>query len=117
MDEEFRTKMLIQSLILRHRGKGMAVTVKNIATALAIQEDGGITNPITRKMITEIIETSRLPIGSCSNGYFLITTEDELNDYVKNLNSRIAGIRQRIMNVQRAFLDFDEAGEDQRKLF
>ena len=58
--------------------------------------DSGRTNEPTRQLITECILNDKYPIGSASTGYFLIDSEDELDDVVSSLEGRIQGLRNRI---------------------
>lgn len=85
------------------QGKRNAITVKNIAERLGVFNENGLTNPGTRFKIKEVIEEFNMPIGSCSRGYYLIETENELSSYIENLNSRIKGIKDRILKVKNAY--------------
>jgi hypothetical protein len=58
--------------------------------------DSGRTNEPTRQLITECILNDKYPIGSGNKGFFLINSENELNDVVGSLEGRIHGIRNRI---------------------
>ena len=60
----------------------------------------GNTNEPTRGLISECILDDKYPIGSCSHGYFLIDSEDELNEVVASLRSRIDGIEARIASLR-----------------
>lgn len=58
--------------------------------------DSGRTNEPTRQLITECIVNDKYPIGSGSAGYFLIDSQDELDEVVRSLEGRIQGLRNRI---------------------
>jgi hypothetical protein len=97
------SKKQIISIIENHVGRDNAITVGEIASLIGRKYYEGMTNPVTRAEIKEIINESRIPIGSCGNGYFIITNYNELNIYVKSLKSRIYGINDRIRAVRNAY--------------
>jgi hypothetical protein len=92
----------IEQILLRHRGKRNAITSGQIAAALGRPNEED-THVLTRGQITELLERSNLPIGSSSAGYFIIETDNELNDYTKTLDGRISGIDQRKKKVTKNF--------------
>lgn len=97
------TKKQIIGIIKNHVGKENAITVGEIASLLGRKYYEGMTNPITRSEIKEIISEAKIPIGSCGNGYFIITSYEELRNYVRSLKGRISGINHRINVVRNAF--------------
>jgi hypothetical protein len=98
-------KQRILDVLVVHYGKNQAITVSKIVEMIG-EEQTGLTNPVARIAIKEIILDEDLPIGSCSNGYYIIQTKEELNEYISNLHSRICGIKQRIKAVRKAFIKF-----------
>ena len=56
----------------------------------------GNTNEPTRGLIADCINNNNYPIGSCNKGYFLIDSQEELDEVVASLQSRIDGIKNRI---------------------
>lgn len=95
-------KEQIAELLKNHKGKSRAITVQRIVDTLDLGSDNGLTNPVARKAIRELIEDG-MPIGSCGKGYYLLVTKEEFDEYLKNLHGRIAGIRKRIIKVMGAF--------------
>ena len=95
-------KERIIQIMQNHIGKEKAITVQQIAD-LIDHHDSGLTNPSIRSKITECIIDDGIPIGSCSNGYFIIENETELNEYMINLQSRINGMQQRLNAIDIAF--------------
>ena len=83
----------IKEMLLNHKGKANAITSGKIAVALDIPENDTVAT--TRSLITKLIREG-LPIGATDNGYFLIETQEELNEYIQRLNDRIYGIYDRI---------------------
>lgn len=50
----------------------------------------------------------QIPIAGGSQGYYVIQDEDELRDYIDQLESRVMQITERKFAVQRAVLNWDE---------
>src|SRR4030042_4323166 len=66
--------------------------------------DIGHTQEPTRDLIRDAIVSRDYPIGSLPrSGYFLIDTEDELNEVVSNLQGRIDGLQRRIDALRRGW--------------
>lgn len=84
---------LIRDILNSHIGKSNKVTSSQIAEQIGIQEDA--THAKTRALILEAAKKYRLPLAANNRGYFLINTKAEYNEYIENLNSRIAGIEER----------------------
>lgn len=57
-------------------GYNNAQKVASIAHACGYR-DYGTNNDNFRAIVTDMIVNGNLPIGSCSKGYFIITTEEE----------------------------------------
>ena len=77
----------------KHIGKANKITSKQIAKIIGINEDA--TQAKTRALILECARRYELPLAADNRGYYLITSKSELNEYIENLNSRIAGIEER----------------------
>lgn len=84
---------LIRDILNSHIGKSNKVTSSQIAEQIGIQEDA--THAKTRALIIEATKKYKLPLAANNRGYFLINTKSEYNEYIENLNSRIAGIEER----------------------
>jgi hypothetical protein len=87
----------IKEIILQHKGRANAIKSKSIASAIGISEDD--THIGTRNLITKLVKQG-LPIGACDNGYFLIETQKEVDEYGQLLNSRIQEIYDRLGRLQ-----------------
>lgn len=83
----------IKNILLEHQGKENRITSREIANILGIAEDD--THAKTRSLILESAKKYKLPLAANTTGYYLITNSKEYNDYIANLNSRIAGIEER----------------------
>jgi len=82
-------------------GKSSARTGTDLEESLEMPV--GNTNEPTRGLIADCITNDEYPIGSNSNGYFLIDSDQELQEVVDSLNSRIAGIQSRIAALQKGW--------------
>jgi hypothetical protein len=91
--EEERLRQ-IREILLNHKGKQNAIASSKIAKMLGIPENDTVAT--TRSLITKLIKNSYLPIGSSENGYYIMQTEEELNEVMQDLNGRILGIYDRI---------------------
>lgn len=78
-------------------GKDKAICSNTLARKLGVSDSK--TEVRVRKCILEAIESGYL-IGSCSRGYFIISTVDEYNDYIDSLEGRKIGIQNRINNLR-----------------
>lgn len=72
--------------------------VQNVATiANACGYDNfGTNNDNFRAIITNMVVNEKLPIGSCRNGYFLITSEEERQTAINwvNRNKKVQALQQ-----------------------
>lgn len=93
----------IREIILKHKGKDNAIKSKTIALMIGINEDA--THIGTRSLITKLIKNG-MPIGACDNGYFLLETQKEVDEYHQILNGRMYEIYERAIRVQNNFNDY-----------
>ena len=93
----------IKKILLQHKGKAKAIPSNKIAKMLEIPENDTVAT--TRSLITKLIKNTCLPIGSSENGYYIMETEEELNDVIRDLNGRILGIYDR---TNRLISNFNE---------
>ncbi len=84
--------------------KSRKFTSSDIANYLGIVEDD--THSRTRELIRETIETYEIPVFADNTGYKFIESKHELINYLRNLDSRIAGIEERKQIVQKNFDTF-----------
>jgi hypothetical protein len=84
------------------RGMGDAKPVAQIAEEVG-EESSEPTHYQLRQVIKRLVTEHERPIASCSDGYFLITDQHELDEYVADLRQRKRGIQKRISAVQNAF--------------
>ena len=98
MDKIEKIKIELEN---KHIGKANKITSKQIAEIIGINEDA--TQAKTRALILECARKYELPLAADNRGYYLITSKDELNEYIKNLRSRIDGIEDRINLITENF--------------
>lgn len=95
----------IRSILLKHKGKQNAIPSNKIAKIVGIPEDDTVAT--TRSLITKLIKNSYLPIGSSENGYYLMQSEEELNEVMQDLNGRILGIYDRMNKLINNFNEYN----------
>jgi hypothetical protein len=103
----------IKAILLEHTGADDTISSREISNELGIDEVESF--PVTRGLIREIVEEDGVPIAGHSNGYFVIETEEELEDYIDTLDSRILKTAERKALVTRAaakWHGFDADTED-----
>ena len=87
--------------------RGSRISSEEIRYLFMIEPRGG-GNPITRGLIKDAMRGVALdrgiPIGADSAGYFLVTSLSELEAYLKNLDARIEGIKERKRLVHSAWM-------------
>ena len=93
-------KRIIDILTL-HEGKRNPVTSAEIAKELGIIEDD--THAQTRALIFECAKQYNLPLAASNKGYYLITAQEEYEEYMSNLDARSAGIEERKRIITKNF--------------
>jgi hypothetical protein len=66
----------------------------------SLNTNPGNTDEPTRDLIRDAVINQNIPVGSNSSGYFLIDSEQELDDVVTSLESRIQGLQDRINSLR-----------------
>lgn len=83
-------------------GRDNARSASEIADRADV-DDADATEYRTRRIIKTLITDHQRAIASCSEGYFRVQTREELEAYIDDLQSRIAGIQKRIDKFREAF--------------
>lgn len=113
MSDRAKVKRRVKELILDHEGADNPITSREINEEIDVDNVGSF--PETRQLIREIIREERIPIGANTNGYFLIQTEDELEEYVDGLDTRMVQIADRkaaVLRAANAWKDDIESSDD-----
>lgn len=89
-----------------HRGSDDPITAREINEV--IQEDSVGSFPGTRQIIREIMIEDQIPIAAGNQGYYVIESEEELSEYINNLDERVLSIVGRKQAVLRAANDWED---------
>lgn len=81
-----------------HQGRQNAIISDDIREALGLE--WGRTEEATRELIRDMVIDLRLPIGSSTNGFFIIVNIEDLNVAVAHLNSRVEKTNLRIASLE-----------------
>ena len=90
----------IKELLLEHKGADNPITSREINEEFDLDNIGSF--PSTRALIRELVLEDGIPIAGSSQGYFVIQTEEELENYKDNLESRILNMTERRYAIARA---------------
>lgn len=85
-----------------HWGRENAITVAEIADSLGMVYDD-VTNYHARKLVKQMMKSELYPVGSCSDGYYIMRESEEVADTLDDLDNRIAGMEQRKQLVAAAW--------------
>ncbi len=97
MDKLEKIKILLES----HVGKGNEISAQVIEDEFGKSSDK--THKIARELIDECIEKYNLPVAANNRGYFIISNQQEYDEYMANLDSRKAGIDKRKRIITKFF--------------
>lgn len=100
-------KLKRQILQVMPKGRDNARPAASLVEEIDLDEQDP-TERRLRKHIQELVVDHEKPIGSCHDGYFRIETEEELNEYLEDLEARKAGIEKQIRAMRNAFYADDE---------
>lgn len=95
-----------KELLLEHRGRGNEIPSRELNEILELDSVGSF--PQTRELVKDIMYQERIPIIGGGNGYYIAETQEEVDDYLETLESRITGNAERKMALQRAVEEWDD---------
>lgn len=98
----------LHDVLERHKGPDQAISSGELASRLGISDSEA--NPTTRFEIRELIERTGLPVAANNQGYYMIETERQKDEYLARLNQRIVGIEERKRLVEKAWRGEIEQG-------
>lgn len=87
-------------MLLEEASSEEPLTSRDISEALEKNEVGSF--PETRMIIRDVMISDNIPIVSSNRGYWVAETEQEIHDYVQNLENRIMGITERRYAIKQA---------------
>jgi len=82
---------IVKNILKTHKGVGKAICAKEISRIVGFPLED--TQAQCRKAINDVRDKYDMPIVACSNGYYLATCREEIEDYIKSLDDRIAGLQ------------------------
>ena len=82
----------IKDILMDHKGKKNAISSKRISEAMGFPMED--TQAVSRQAIWSTAEEYDLPLVSCNRGYFIAETDDEIEEYNKNIQKRIDGMEK-----------------------
>lgn len=93
----------VEHVIRANRGKENVIPSCEIAAEAGINEEGNYTE--TKEIIRDLLDKEQVPIGATHQGYYLMETNEEVEDYLSTLRSRVHEINRRIEMVEDAAED------------
>ena len=94
----------IADLMQNHKGKRNAISAGEIGKMLNLKQED--THVEARERIKETIQKFKIPIIAGGKGYYIATSEDELDNYIEGLDNRIRAIESRKELVRKAFKEY-----------
>lgn len=94
----------IKKIIEKHKGKGNQISAGKIAEMLNLKHED--THIEARTLILEAIKKLNIPAAGGSKGYYLITSEEELEEYLSSIDRRIKKIKDRKSTIKKAFNEY-----------
>lgn len=88
---------VLEKLLSDHKGKGNGITQSKLSDAL------GMKTSTLRSEIRRLREQRELPIGNKGDGYYVIQSEEELQDYIGYINGEIESRKRTIEHTLEAF--------------
>lgn len=90
---------------------GVPISAGLIGKVLKIKQDN--THYAVRKLIRKLIEKGKVPICACPQGYYIIKSDRELEEYKTRLRSRISNIAERMYYLTKAHRSFNGGQNEQ----
>ena len=95
------TREVLSKLLSDHVGRNNAITQSQLATALDM-------NPSTlRSELRRLREERNIPIGNLRDGYYIISSKEELREFIGHKNGEIQSKKRTIEHTLEAFEEFD----------
>jgi ABC-type uncharacterized transport system ATPase subunit len=98
VDEEIRER--VREILVEEASADDPITSREISDRLDNDEVGSF--PETRMIIRDILIEDQVPILGANHGYWVAETEEEIQSYLDNLETRITGIAERRFAIKRA---------------
>jgi len=95
-DHELAIQTLARTLA-RHQGKDNAISGQ------ALAEKTPVSASTVRDLIPEVRNRYRMPVASCSKGYYRISSQDEFVEVMERIEQRVATAKERQREIARAY--------------
>jgi len=99
----------LESVLRDHEGPDEAITSAELSDELAISDSEA--QPATREAIRVLCAERGLPVAAGPQGYYMIQTEQQLDDYLDTLRARKQGIESRMWHVRKAWRESNGHGQ------
>lgn len=95
----------VREVLLEHVGRESAITSTEIGEEVDIPNGNGNSN--VRSSVRELaMDVDEPPIAACNDGYFVISSYDELREYTSVLEKRRRKLDDRRSNTQHSFFNY-----------
>jgi len=95
------TKKVLRKLLSDHVGEANAITQQQLSDAT------GVNTSTLRSELRRLREERRIPIANQRDGYYVIQSKEELQDYIGHINQEIQSKKNTIEHTTEAFAEFD----------
>jgi len=95
------TKAVLRKLLSDHVGESNAITQQQLSEAT------GVNTSTLRSELRRLREERRIPIANQRDGYYIIQSKEELQDYIGHINQEIQSKKNTIEHTTEAFAEFD----------
>ena len=91
-------KQAIKEIMVKHVGRDNPIGVKDLRVVLGSETGIYTSDPVVRKTIRELIDDG-VCIGSCNQGFYMITSHTEAIMAIDNLTKRRDSLNRRIASL------------------
>lgn len=96
------TKKVLRTLLQEHVGQNNAVTQNQLAEAT------NLNTSTLRSELRRLREERNIPIANLRDGYFIVATKSELQEYIGHINEEIQSKKNTIEHTLDAWEEFDQ---------
>ena len=96
----------VKQLLEKHQGKGNSISAGTIEQMLGYPTED--THAKGRRLVERCAQKYKIPVSGDSAGYFIMTSEAELNEYKQNLQSRVKKIQEREKLMEKNFREWNK---------
>ena len=97
---------MFKNILQEHYGKGNSISAGEIEQLLGYPTED--THSKGRRLVERCTKKYGMPVSGDVSGYFIITNENELNEYKLNLQSRVKKINAREQMIEKNFREWNK---------